>query len=317
MFQFQENPFVYLWRQISERLHLDRVRGFFQNLFDPSALSLKVDVNAARKVELVAAVVLLLGAGGMLYLRWDSIRGLFGYTAPDLTVVSWVENHQVGNDPAQPISEKNPLDTAHSTVITTFASHDGKLCIVEHPQNPTAQPEIKFAPDHRVRGEFHKYQDQMARLDKIKDEPRRAIELAAYLAVAHRPAGLLGAANLTADQRKDEKTARDQMLQQMTELDTQIYEGTFDSAQFQDLLDLLARYKMDTSDLLQNTAKQKLARQIMDGGLRYLGAVDDARAAVIEKYVDAVYDLLAADQRQKVAVNARGHFTARKHLRIG
>jgi hypothetical protein len=281
-------------------------------------LGLNIQLERNQKIQLGACAAIFLFAGIMTCSNWDRIAVLFGRIPPDKTVTSWVETHKVGVVPTKPITADNPVDPLQCTTVRAFAGRDGKLLIIEHPQNPVSQPKIVFVPDRRRKnaGDFRQYRDELAKVAAIHDEARRAITFAAYMAAENRPLGLLNAAKLTPDQRKDEKTARDAMMLALQQLDNQVYDGTFESSALQSILDMAAKYDTNKDDPLSSPAKQDMARQIMDAGLKYLAKIDDAKALVIQKYVDALDQMLQGDQRQKLADTTRDRL-AKMHGRIG
>ncbi len=277
-----------------------------------------IQLERSQKIQLGACAAILAVSSVMIYVNWDRIAVLFGRIPPDKTVTSWVETHKVGVVPNKPITPENPVDPQQSTMVRAFAGRDGKLLIIEHPQNPVSQPQVVFVPDRRRKnmGDFRQYQDVLAKVIQIHDEARRAITFAAYMAVENRPLGLLNAAKLTDDQRKDEKIARDAMTDDLKQLSDHVYDGTFESSSLQSLMDLVAQYDSNKDNPLTSSSKQEMARKIMDAGLKYLAKIDDAKAAVIQKYVDTVDQMLQGDQRQKLADATRVRF-ARMRGRVG
>lgn len=255
---------------------------------------INLELDGRKKTELGLVVAVLGLISYLVYANWDYWTGHPKNQA--LTV--WVESHPVPVNITQPLGKNNPADPSKKSMTTVFANHDGKLELLEIRGDTGCTMAVKFTPDSR-RNSFLKWQGPADPFATFRDTTRRVLAFYAYNHNVPGTRAILTAAELTRDQRNAEADARNTLKTTVTYLDNGCTDGTVETKLYQQLVKALEAYRAQNGDPSNSgTAKAARANDVMDLGLQYLDKIQALRLLAIKKYVETVYTLLDAEQKQ-------------------
>jgi hypothetical protein len=205
----------------------------------------------------------------------------------------------VGVDPKLPVSAKNPADANKTTMVTTFAVHDGKLEITEYTPESGLKASWVFIPD-RHRTEYTFYKDPWQKVNSISDPYKHTLTYAAYSTANSQPRRLLARAEMDQEQLKAEKSVRQVMLDDVTIMETGAKTGAYKPDLYQKVIAALEAYRAKPGDASKDPAKAAAAQKVVDLAMAYLAKMEDDKLAAVEKYVDGVDAILKPEQKSKL-----------------
>jgi len=259
-------------------------------------LGINVELDSTKKLEIGIVVVVLCVIGYFVHQNW----GYWSGNQKNTTMTVWMVNRPVGVDPKLQISKKNPVDPNTKVVATVFASYDGQLDIIDTTVGGNTKTTVRFKPDSK-RDKFNVWQNQWDKLETIKDPARRLVAFAGYTIAEKKRSPLTRAVDFTQEQRQTEFDARTQLKERILLLEDGAADGTYEPKVFAKLLKALEAYRALPGDPAKDSTKGAAAAKVMELGLDYVQKVQAGKTSEIEKYVDTVYKLLDADQKQKMA----------------
>jgi hypothetical protein len=250
------------------------------------------ELSGGQKLQ-VGFIAVILVVAGFLFFRNSR-------TLPDQTIlVTGPRRYQVGVDPRLPVSARNPADPAKTTMVTTFAVHDGKLEITEYTPESGMKASWVFIPD-RHRSEYDFYTDPWQKVNSIRDPYKHTLTYAAYSAANNRPQRLLARAEMDREQLKAEKSVRQVMLDDVTIMETGAKTGADKSDLYQKVLSALDAYRAKPGDPSKDSAKSAAAHKVVELAMDYLAKMESDKIAAVQKYVDGVDAILKPEQKSKL-----------------
>jgi hypothetical protein len=265
------------------------------------------EMTVGQKLQ---AAVICLALGVSAYLVFSNTRAHF-----DDTVNSWPASRQYPMDPKQRYDKtKNPYDPKKEEKLTVLACADGQVDFIEYPGDPEKPLKVVYRPDTRHAGKaFQYYHDPMLALAEIKDPYQHAMAYALYLQ-QYRPelyknqGSVLGQVrpNITAEQLSKESKARDAMKATIGVTEALVANGNFHKEAFDPLLKTLKEFQANQKDIINDKAKQELARKLLTLASSYDMLVQQARAEAFDKYIATMEPVLTDEQKQSlIAVVAK------------
>ncbi len=219
----------------------------------------------------------------------------------DLPVITWIEEKTFGTDGAR-ATATNPADAKREEWVNAFACADGQLLVSEFPNDAGAHPRVRFVADKKVAGgKYLYYSDPMAGVEKFKGAFEHGLAYATYNVVFVRSLGLLGAANMNAEQAAGETAARQMMIAKAALADVGVKDGTFHPEAMKELMGMLKEYKATAGDPAKDGAKAAAAIKVLRSGCGYLQLVTAEKEAAIREYMEAVGKILSEEQKKAFA----------------
>lgn len=260
---------------------------------------LNIQLDNATKVKLGFFALVILGISFFIYRNWAYWSG----NEVDLTITSFVETRAGGPiDPTLPRGPRNPEDPKKRQVITVFANHDGKLRLIEFPNDPDRRMEIRFEPDVR-RKEYVRWKDRWSQLEDIQDPVKRMIAYNGFSVIDPRRGSsgvLVYAGGLTVDQRRQERTLGKALRDDIDIIESEINTGTFKPLLYDKIVAALDTYRANDANPAEDKTKARLAYDVFNHAMDYIEQREQAKIEKINAYVEGVYNLLNDDQRQKM-----------------
>lgn len=245
------------------------------------------------KIQIGVIVIALALAGFFLF------RG--AQNPIDMSVNSWTISRTFGRDQSKPISAVNPLDPKKTELVDGFGCYDGRLEIIQYPNDTDRHPRIVPFPEKRGGPRPYVYfQDPLAPVAQVKDPFRHALALATYHTVYEKPLGLLGRVDLTPDQISKEAQARQRMMDIKSVVDAQVDLGTFHPELMDAVLKALVTYKAKSGDPTKDAPKAALARKVLEAAAKYMKRIQEEKDKEIDAYMDVMAGALDAAQQQKL-----------------
>jgi len=259
-----------------------------------AGIKIQIELDNTQKLEIGIVTLVLCVIGFFIWHNW----GYWSGTQLDRTIVTWVEDHNVGTDPAKPVSVANPEDPTRHFLLTVFANNDGKLQIKENLADEGKRLALSFTPDpHRDRF-LAKWPVTADTIERIKDPVRQVI---AVHGLSERPQHwLLTSAGFSDAQKASESDARAALRTDLVYIDETATEGAVDPHAFAAFTAALNAYNALDKEHVSKDVRDTSAMAVMDTARAYLFKVQDAKDAAIKKYVDLVDKLLDSDQRAKL-----------------
>jgi hypothetical protein len=243
-----------------------------------------LDLTRGQKIQIgIVAGVLLLAA----YLLYTGTK-----PEPDLTVASWVVTEKVPtNQSTKPIT----------LIVNVFALYDGRLKITEYPASLKKNATITFETDfHRTN--YTVYRDPVLDIEAIKDPYKRILTFAAYNSIEKiTPQSFLRPVRLTVDQGKVEKTARDNMINEIAFIDNGAETGVIQPELYKQVMAALADFKKLGGDSTKDAAKAQAAHKVVKLAIDYMNGISDKKMKAIDEYVKAMDGVLNSGQKQTLA----------------
>jgi len=248
-----------------------------------------------------------------------ALAGFFFYrnaqVQHDLSINSWTTARAVGADPHKSITASNPEDPKKKELVNGFGCVDGWVEVIEHPDaDPPKNKQVTVTFRPETRGASHPYEhfhDPMAPVSTFKDPLKHALALATYSSVYRASLGLLGAANMTADQRAKELDARNAMKAAITVVDGRVEDGTFHTELLDKIAAALNAYKAKSGDPTKDAAKSELAWKVLESAANYYNKQQEEKDQAIDIYMKVITDMLSDDQKDKLITAVddyeRGH----------
>lgn len=253
-----------------------------------------LDLTRGQKIQIgIVAGVLVLAA----YLLYSGTK-----PEPDLTVASWVVTEKVPtNQSTKPVT----------LIVNVFALYDGRLKITEYPASMNKNATITFETDfHRTN--YTVYRDPVLDIEAIKDPYKRILTFAAYNSIEKiTTTSFLQRVGLTADQRKVEKTARDNLNNEIAFIDNGAETGVIQPELYKQVMAALAAFNKQGGDSTKDAAKAQAGHKVVTLAVQYLNAISDRKFKAIQEYVTAVDGVLNSGQKQTLA-KAKVNMRARK-----
>ena len=256
------------------------------------------DLTRAQKIQIGVVLAVFVLAGWMFYSG--------NKPAPDLTVASWVV--------------RAPMTTNASTkpimvTVNVFALYDGRLTITEYPASLKMQAKIAFDTDfHRTN--FTVYHDPVLDIEAIKDPYKRILTFAAYNSVEKiTTTSFLGRVGLNGDQRTAEKTARDNMNNEIAFIDNGAQTGVIAPELYKQVMDALAVFKTKGGDSTKDVAKAEAGHKVVDLAVKYINEINNRKLKAMQTYVVAMDGVLNSKQKDTLA-KAKVNMRARKRAPV-